>query len=137
MDFIVKKEITENDRQDVYQELLKYNLEHLEDKHPQELGVFLENEHGKKEAGLIADTHGNWLLIHYLWVSEKRRGEGLGSRLLVTVEEEARKRGCKYAFVDTFDFQAPGFYIKHDYENVFQLENYPLTGTRFYYTKRL
>lgn len=137
MELIVKKEPTENDKQDVYQELLKYNLEYLEDKHPQELGVFLEDEYGEKKAGLIADTHGNWLLIHYLWVSEMHRGEGLGSTLLETAEEEARKRGCKYAFVDTFDFQAPDFYVKHGYENVFQLENYPLTGTRFYYTKRL
>ena len=41
------------------------------------------------------------------------------------------------AFVDTFSFQAPAFYKKHDYREVFTLEEYPYTGRRHYYTKKL
>ncbi|MBR5953023.1 MAG: GNAT family N-acetyltransferase, partial [Pseudobutyrivibrio sp.] len=65
------------------------------------------------------------------------RKDGLGSKLLKTAENEARNRGCKYAFVDTFSFQAPEFYIKHGYKEVFALNDYPYTGKRFYYTKEL
>lgn len=45
--------------------------------------------------------------------------------------------GCKYAFVDTFSFQAPAFYEKHGYREVFTLEDYPYTEKRHYYTKAL
>lgn len=47
------------------------------------------------------------------------------------------QRGCKYAFVDTFSFQAPAFYEKHGYREVFTLEDYPYTEKRHYYTKDL
>lgn len=137
MDFIVKNKVTEKDKNDIFQGLLKYNLERLEDKNPKELGVFVENANNEKIAGIICDTHGKWLLIHYLWVDELQRGNNIGSKLLMKAEEEAKERGCQYSFVDTFDFQAPGFYKKHGYKEVFQLKNYPVEGTRFYYTKEL
>lgn len=137
MEFIVKEEITKKNKDDIFQGLLKYNLERLEDKKPRELGIFLNDENGEKVAGIICDTHGKWLLIHYLWVDETQRGKNIGSQLLMRAEEEAKSRGCEFSFVDTFDFQAPGFYMKHGYKEVFQLKNYPIKGTRFYYTKEI
>lgn len=52
-------------------------------------------------------------------------------------EATAKERGCKYSFLDTFSFQAPLFYKKHGYKEVFTLENYPITGKRYYFTKNL
>jgi ribosomal protein S18 acetylase RimI-like enzyme len=137
MNFIVKNKVTEKDKNDIFQGLLKYNLERLEDKNPKDLGVFVENDNNEKIAGIICDTHGKWLIIHYLWVDELQRGNNIGSKLLMKAEEEAKERGCQYSFVDTFDFQAPGFYTKHGYKEVFQLKKYPVKGVRFYYTKEL
>lgn len=37
-------------------------------------------------------------------------------RLLAIVEDEARRRGCKRAVVETSTYQAPGFYERHGYE---------------------
>ncbi|MGK6316851.1 hypothetical protein [Neorhizobium sp. DT-125] len=34
----------------------------------------------------------------------------------IEVEEEARRRGCQRAVVETSSFQAPGFYIRLGYE---------------------
>ena len=59
---------------------------------------------------------------------------GLAERLQ---ENGARQCCCKYAFVDTFSFQAPAFYEKHGYREVFTLEDYPYTEKRHYYTKAL
>ena len=62
------------------------------------------------------------------------RSEGKASE---ATELDAKRRGCKYAFVDTFSFQAPSFYKNHGYGEVFTLEAYPYTGKRHYYTKEI
>jgi len=137
MNFEITDIIKEQDRETIFQGLLEYNLERIEDKNPKDLGVYFQNETGEKLAGLIGDTHGNWLTVKYLWVSEELRGKRIGSQILKQAEDTAKQRGCKYAFLDTFSFQAPMFYKKHGYQEVFALEEYPVTGKRYYFTKTL
>lgn len=137
VEWSVTEAIEPKDEEAVFQGLLQYNLARLEDRESKDLGIFCRNDTGDVQAGLIGDTHGNWLTIKYLFVAEALRGQRLGSRLLQTAEETAKKRGCKYAFLDTFHFQAPGFYEKHGYQEVFALKEYPRTGSRYYYTKTL
>lgn len=128
---------TEADKEEVFQQLLKYNLARIEDKEPKELGIFLEDEQGKKLAALIGETHGNWVTIDFLWVDETLRGQDIGTELMQQAEEEGRERGCKFVFLNTFSFQAPGFYKKLGYKEQFALNEYPVTGKRYYYTKAL
>lgn len=137
MEFRTTDEITEQDESEVFQGLLAYNLGKIEDKTPKGLGVYLEDASGQKQAGLIGATHGNWLTVKYLWVDDTVRGAGVGSKLLAQAESTARERGCTYVFLDTFGFQAPDFYKKQGYREVFVLEDYPLTGKRHYLTKAL
>ena len=127
----------EKDINDIFEMLKAYNLSNREKSKNIPLGIFYENEKGQKLAGITGETFGNWLCIHYLFVNEGLRKDGLGSKLLLAAENEARHRGCKYVFVDTFSFQAPEFYIKHGYDEVFTLAEYPYTGKRHYYTKEL
>lgn len=135
--YTVTETLTDRDRSELYERLLEYNLARIEDKNPKELGIFHHNDNGEKTAGLIGSTHGNWLEVDYLWVSEALRGKGIGSEILRVAEETAKSRGCKYVFLNTFGFQAPGFYEKHGYELKFVLTEYPLSGKRYYYTKTL
>lgn len=137
MDFVLTDNINEKDEKTIFEGLLEYNLERIEDKNPKDLGIYLQDEEGKKVAGLIGNTHGNWLSVKYLWVSGYLRGRHIGSKLLEQAEKTAKERGCKYVFLDTFSFQAPLFYKKHGYTEVFALENYPVTGKRYYFTKSL
>jgi GNAT superfamily N-acetyltransferase len=65
-----------------------------------------------------------WLRIEVLWVDEAARGKGIGSRLLVEAERLARAMGARNAALETFEWQAPGFYQKHGYEEVARLEGY-------------
>ena len=88
-------------------------------------------------AGLVAETFGNWLEIEYLFVKEDLRGQGIGSQLLQQAESEAKKKNCRYAFVNTYQFQAPTFYQKQGYKEVFTLKDYPYIGQRHYYQKDL
>lgn len=137
MEFKITDEIKEADQAAIFKGLLEYNLARLEDKNPQDLGIYLEDENGKKLAGLIGNTHGNWLTVKFLWVSEELRGQNIGSKILRQAEETAKERGCHSVFLDTFSFQAPEFYKKHGYQEVFALEDYPVTGKRYYFVKHI
>ena len=114
-----------------------YNRANREPSKSVPLNIYLEDEDGNLVAGMVAETFGNWLEIEYLYVSEDLRRQGIGSKILKMAENESRNRGCKYSFVDTFNFQAPKFYEKHGYKEVFALKKYPYIGERYYYTKEL
>ena len=137
MKYEITDNIDENSQKTIYEGLRAYNLEHLEDKNPKDLGVYARDTEGNIVAGLIGTTHGNWLMVKFLWVSESLRGQNIGSEILKQAESTAKERGCKFAFLDTFSFQAPLFCQKHGYQEVFALEEYPLTGKRYYFTKKL
>lgn len=114
-----------------------YNQSKREPSKSEPLNIYVEDQQGNLIAGMVAETFGNWLEIEYLYVQENLRGQGLGSNILNRAEKEARERKCKYSFVNTYQFQAPDFYKKHGYEEVFALKEYPYTGERYYYTKEL
>lgn len=114
-----------------------YNRSKREEAESEPLNLYVEDEKGNLMAGLVAETFGNWLEIEYLFVKEELRGQGIGSKLLQRAENEAKKRNCRFAFVNTYQFQAPDFYLSHGYKEVFILEDYPYTGQRYYYQKDL
>ena len=89
MEFKVTDKINAKDKEIIFQGLLEYNLARLEDKNPQDLGVYLKDDNDELLAGLIGNTHGNWLTVKYLWVSEALRGQSIGSDILRKAEEEA------------------------------------------------
>ena len=114
-----------------------YNRSKREAAESEPLNLYVEDDSGQLMAGLVAETFGNWLEIEYLFVKEDLRGQGIGSQLLQQAESEAKKRNCRFAFVNTYQFQAPAFYQKKGYKEVFTLKDYPYTGQRHYYQKDL
>lgn len=114
-----------------------YNRSKREAAESEPLNLYVEDDSGELMAGLVAETFGNWLEIEYLFVKEDLRGQGIGSQLLQQAESEAKKRNCRFAFVNTYQFQAPAFYQKYGYKEVFTLKDYPYTGQRHYYQKEL
>ncbi|QMV49961.1 GNAT family N-acetyltransferase [Ewingella americana] len=138
---------TEADITDIIDGLRGYNKSFIPEQSFRDLAIFIEDDQGKKQAGIIAETVGNWLKIIYLWVDESLRGQDIGTKLLQDVQQEALQRGCRYAMVDTFSFQARPFYERHGFHMQMALEDYiadirapdeaPSTHTRFYLTKRL
>ncbi|NLS76857.1 MAG: GNAT family N-acetyltransferase [Chloroflexi bacterium] len=92
---------------------------------------------GEIAGGLIGDTYWGWLYVNLLWVKEELRGQGYGRQLLAQAEEEARRRGATHAYLDTFSFQAPGFYQKQGYQVFGELPDFPRGHTRYFLTKEL
>ena len=62
------------------------------------------------------------------WVREDQRGNGFGAMLMEAFEGEAVNRGCTYVFVTSFTFQAPDFYRRLGYEEIFRWESVPTPG---------
>ena len=57
--------------------------------------------------------------------------------MLEQAEVEAVNRGCKFAYLDTFSFQALPFYEKQGYAVFGVLEDYPEGKKRYFLQKRL
>jgi len=101
------------------------------------LSVVLKDAQGNLVGGLIGSTNWGWLHVDLLSVEANLRGLGYGSKLLETAENIARERGCTFAYLDTFSFQAQAFYEKHGYEIWGSLEDFPLGASRIYLKKSL
>ena len=87
--------------------------------------------------GLVGTSFWNGVFIDLLWVREAHRGGGVGRSLMVRAESEVRSRGCTLAYLNTFSFQAPGFYEKLGYRALGSLKELPVGHARTWYSKCL
>ena len=78
-----------------------------------------------------------WFTVDTMWVEDGLRGKGLGRELLAAAEEEARRRGCRWAKLNTWDFQAPAFYERCGYREYGREVDYPPGHTNFLLRKDL
>ncbi len=87
--------------------------------------------------GLVGRTFFDWLFVSLFYLPPDLRRQGLGKELLRRAEDEARARGCVGAHLDTFGFQARGFYEKQGYAVFGALADCPPGHRRFFLSKRL
>lgn len=87
--------------------------------------ILVRDENDTIVGGLIAKTYWGWLYLDLLWLSDTVRGQGIGARLVAMAEAEAIQRGCRWSKVETFGFQARGFYEKQGYTVVGQVDDLP------------
>ncbi|WP_190198524.1 GNAT family N-acetyltransferase [Streptomyces djakartensis] len=102
------------------------------------LHVWAVNDADDLAGGLVGYTWATWLHVTYLWVDERHRGAGIGTRLLQEAERVAsEERACRSSRLETWEFQAPRFYEKQGYEVVCAIPDYPPGITEYTLTKRL
>lgn len=87
--------------------------------------------------GLWAQSVYDWLFVELLFLPEDLRGKGMGSTLMREAEAIAMKRGCVGVWLDTYSFQARGFYEKLGYEVFGLLEDFPKGQTIYFFRKIL
>jgi len=114
-----------------------YNEQQAGDDSSHSLCFVLRGPDEEIAGGVIGAVHYTWLYVDLMWVREDLRGQGYGHRLLTLVEEAARDLGAQHAYLDTFSFQAPGFYEKHGYQVFGELRDFPPGHTRTYLAKQL
>ncbi len=114
-----------------------FNTRQAGDDQGQNLCFVVKAPGGEIVGGVIGATYWDWLYVNLMWVKEELRGQGYGERLLALAEDEARRRGAKNAYLDTFSFQAPEFYKKYGYQVFGELPDFPSGYTRYFLTKKL
>ena len=125
------------DVQFVRAQLTAFNRARAADDQFQPLVILVRDAGGQIVGGLVGGTYWGWLYVEVLWVEEGLRGQGCGRSLMAAAEAEAVRRGCRYAHLDTMDFQALPFYLKQDYSIYAELEDVPAgTGHRRYSLKK-
>jgi ribosomal protein S18 acetylase RimI-like enzyme len=117
--------------------LREFNTSLAGDDNHQRLTVFLRDQNDAVVGGLLGGTYWGYLYIEALWISEPFRHRGHGKQLLQLAEEEAVKRGCRQAHLDTQSFQAVDFYRKQGYLIVGELADLPPGYSKYLMTKVL
>lgn len=90
-----------------------------------------------KRGGLSGYTAWGWLFVQWLWLPEDLRGQGIAGRMLAAAEEEAIRRGCHGAWIDTFNPQARRAYERQGYEAFGELPDFPPGRSRVFLKKQL
>jgi GNAT superfamily N-acetyltransferase len=104
--------------------LTAYNTSQAGPANHRPLAVFL-HVNDRIAGGADGYTHWRWLFVSHLWVDGTRRGQGAGRQVLAMMEDAARGRGCQAAWLDTYSFQARGFYQGLGYQQFGELRDYP------------
>jgi GNAT superfamily N-acetyltransferase len=125
-------------RAPIVRPLVAFNAAHAGPNDYRTLAVLLRDPATRESVGgLWGGTAWRWLYIELLFVPETLRGAGLGTQLIELAEAEALRRGCHHAWVDTYSFQARGFYERLRYAVFGTLEDYPPGHRRYFLQKRL
>jgi len=127
----------EETRKAVLAPLVEYNSSQAGPSQNRPLAVLVRDDQGAVIGGLWGHTGYDWLFTQLLVVPAALRGRGVGTDIMQLAEREAAQRGCHGAWLDTFEFQARGFYERLGYECFGELPNYPKGYARFFMKKAL
>jgi GNAT superfamily N-acetyltransferase len=114
-----------------------YNIQQAGEDNARSLCFVLKGPDQVVAGGVIGATYWGWLHMDLVWVKDELRGRGYGHRLLALAEDEARQRGAKNVYLDTFSFQALDFYQRHGYRVFGELQDFPPGHQRYFLTKQL
>ena len=123
----------------IKQMLSNYNLSHtaaIKDCINESLEIILE-ENNQIIGGLLGRSLWGTLEIQSLVIAEDYRKKGLGRDLMLKAEKIARQRGCHYISLNTFSFQASGFYQNLGYKIFAEEKDFPLGYSKLYLRKTL
>lgn len=123
-------------RAEIADALLAYNVALLGPPNIHHLSITLRSDDGSRIiGGLWGRTSFEWLFVELLFIPDELRSQGLGTQLLEKAEAEARRRGCRGSWLDTFSAEAARFYEKQGYRPFGVIADYPPGAARTFLSK--
>lgn len=92
---------------------------------------------GRLLGGAVGRLWGPACELLQLWVADEHRRRGLGRALMLAFEQAAAARGARSVHLETFSFQAPGFYRRLGYEPQYERRDFPHGIVKWHLLKRL
>ena len=89
------------------------------------LSLVVRGADGRCVAAALGHSWGGTCELKTLWVDAPLRRCGLGRSLVWRALAEAEARGCSQVLLATHSFQAPAFYVKLGFRELFRVDDYP------------
>ena len=99
------------------------------------MAVTVRDTTGEVIGGLWGRTGYGFLFVELLALGPARQ-RGLGRKVMAEAEAEARRQGLLGMWLDTWTFQAPGFYQKLGFTECGRITEYPPGHDRIFFVKR-
>jgi GNAT superfamily N-acetyltransferase len=137
MSFTIDDDMTSEEAAFIQRKLVEFADSHAAPRDGRNIGVVLRDAGGDVVGGVRAYKVWDRLKIDAFWLGEGLRRKGWGTQLLSRLEDIARDLGCRNAVLDTFDFEARGFYERNGYTVVGETKDFPEGHSQFHLEKRL
>ncbi len=118
----------------IRQSLQEYNARYMQDLSDYHFHIA---DNGQIIAGIVAERVFDTLEVDFLFVDSQYRGKGYGRMLLTHVERLARQQRLKRVLLNTYSFQAPEFYRKMGYTQLFCISPAFASYDQIYFEKHL
>jgi GNAT superfamily N-acetyltransferase len=135
-DIIVVRHHDPADQAAIGQLLDAYNISRVHQEERPPLAVLIKDSVGMTIGGLWGHFAYDWFFVAMLIVPEHLRAAGTGRRLMETAEQVAISENCLGIWLDTFEFQAAGFYKKLGFSQFGVIEDHPRGQSRLFFKKR-
>jgi ribosomal protein S18 acetylase RimI-like enzyme len=97
----------------------------------------VRDDNGELIAALTADLLWDWMYIDELWVDDRCRGTGMGSKLMKQAEQYAIEHKLSGLWLWTQNWQAPVFYQKLGFVEFTRFDDFPKGHSRIGLRKAL
>ena len=140
MNLSIADKIDQESYDKIVEMLIAYNqskTKDVKDAINKPIEILARTEQDEIIGGLYGRSIWGTLEIKTFVVKPENRKEGIGSKLMEEAEAEAKRRNCRFISLDTFSFQAPGFYEKLGFEKIGTETDFPKGFEKYYYRKRI
>ncbi|WP_417875065.1 GNAT family N-acetyltransferase [Xanthomarina gelatinilytica] len=120
--------------------LVEYNLsktQQFKNEINKPIEIIARNNNGEIIGGLYGRSIWGTLEVKTFVVKTENRNDGIGRKLIIEAEKEAKNRNCRFISLDTFSFQAPEFYEKLGFKKIGTETDFPKGFEKYYYRKEI
>jgi GNAT superfamily N-acetyltransferase len=137
IEFDVSEDMKSEASRRIHEGLVAFNNSKVGKSSQKEFIVSAKNSNKELIGGVKGIINRHWLFVHEMWVSERWRTAGIGSKLLIIAEDTAMKNGCVGSYLNTHSFQALEFYKKNGYEVFGELQDFPKGHIKYFLKKSI